>query len=266
MDKITINLKCDSCGSSWSVPLSLVGNVGACPFCGVIIEKNHFDKTIEEQTKEQSTTAYARYVYDRDFNTPEKQKERAEFILNSNAPIERKLEDLAYNPFSKRDIVKYIIENGMLLENVFYPDRMLDEQGNDFRDFIESDNNFYFRGIEALLEDIDVKSIKNTETKNLIEKCTRAVEMWSALNDLYCALPVNEDCDMEDFENFYDLALNHIVACGEYYFKRSKSSKNYYIEGQNNYLIETLCEALNPYSAMSFKEYCKKTKANIQGE
>ena len=199
-------------------------------------------------------------------STPEKQKERAEFILNSNAPIERKLEDLAYNPFSKRDIVKYIIENGMLLENVFYPDRMLDEQGNDFRDFIESDNNFYFRGIETLLEDIDVKSIKNTETKKLIEKCTRAVEMWNVLNDLYCALPVGEDCDMEDFENFYDLALNHIVACGEYYFRRSKSSKNYYIEGQNNYLIETLCEALNPYSAMSFKEYCKKTKANIQGE
>ena len=266
MDKITINLKCDSCGSSWSVPLSLVGNVGACPFCGVIIEKNHFDKTIEEQTKEQSTTAYAKYVYDRDFNTPEKQKERVDFILNSNVDFERKLEDLAYNPFSKRDIVKYIIENGMLLENVFYPDRMLDEQGNDFRDFIESDNNFYFRGIETLLEEIDVKSIKNNETKNLIEKCTRAVERWSVLNDLYCALPVNEDCDMKDFENFYDLALNHIVACGEYYFRRSKSSKNYYIEGQNNYLIETLCEALNPYSAMSFKEYCKKTKANIQGE
>ena len=259
MDKITINLKCNSCGSSWAVPLSLVGNAGACPFCGVIIEKNDFIKTIDEQIKEQSTTAYARYVYDRDFNTPEKQKERAEYILNSNAPLERKLEDLAYNPFSKRDIVKYIIENGMLLENVFYPDRMLDEQGNDFRDFIESDNNFYFGAIETLLEQIDVKSIKNIETKKLIEKCTRAVDMWNDLNDLYCALPI-EDVDMDDFENFYDLALKHIIACGEYYFKRSKSSKNYYIEGQNEYLIETLCEALNPYQAMGFKEYCQNLK------
>ena len=114
-----------------------------------------------------------------------------------------------------------------------------------------------------LLEDIDVKSIKNTETKKLIEKCTRAVEMWSDLNDLYCALPANEDCDMDDFENFYDLALNHIIACGEYSFKSSNSSKNYYIEQQNKYLIETLCEALNPYQAMSFKEYCEKTKGNL---
>ena len=47
----------------------------------------------------------------------------------------------------------------MLLENVFYPDRMLDEQGNDFRDFIESDNNFYFGGIETLLE----QTTKSTE-------------------------------------------------------------------------------------------------------
>ncbi len=210
--------------------------------------------------------AYARYVYDREFNSTEKQRERADFILKSNVDIERKLEDLSYNPFSKRDIVKYIIENGMLLENVFYPDRMLDEQGNDFRDFIESDNNFYFCGIETLLEEIDVNTIKNTETKKLIEKCTRAVEMWSVLNDLYCALPANEDCDMDDFENFYDLALNHIIACGEYYFKRSKSSKNYYIEEQNKYLIETLCEALNPYQAMSFKEYCQNTMERRQGE
>ena len=29
------------------------------------------------------------------------------------------------------------------------------------------------------------------------------------------------------------------------------------VEEQNKYLIETLCEALNPYQAMSFKEYCK---------
>ena len=266
MDKITINLKCDSCGSSWTVPLSLAGTAEACPFCGVVIDKRHFIKTIEEQTKEQSTTAYARYVYDRDFNTPEKQKERAEFILKSNVDIERKLEDLSYNPFSKRDIVKYIIENGMLLENVFYPDRMLDEQGNDFRDFIESDNNFYFGGIETLLEEIDVNTINNTETKKLMDKCARAVEMWNDLNELYCALPANEDCDMEDFENFYDLALNHILACAKYYFKRSKNSRNYFIEGQNEYLIETLCEALNPYQAMSFKEYCEKTKENLQGE
>ena len=223
-------------------------------------------KKASETEAPKSLNAYARYVYDRDFNTIEKQKERAEFILTSNATTERKLADLAYNPFSKRDIVKYIIENGMLLENVFYPDRMLDEQGNDFRDFIESDNNFYFDGIETLLEEIDVNTINNTETKKLIDKCARAVEMWRDLNDLYCALPIDEDCDMDDFENFYDLALNHIIACGEYYFKRSNSSKNYYVEEQNKYLIETLCEALNPYQAMSFKEYCNKTKANIQGE
>ena len=223
--------------------------------------KVELKKVSEKRTEvPNNLNAYARYVYDRDFNTTERQKERAEFILNSNVDFERKLEDLAYNPFSKRDIVKYIIENGMLLENVFYPDRMLDEQGNDFRDFIESDNNFYFGGIETLLEQIDVDTIKNTETKKHIEKCARAVQMWSVLNDLYCALPASEDCDMDDFENFYDLALKHIIDCGEYSFKRSKISKNYYVEGQNNYLIETLCEALNPYQAMSFKEYCKKTK------
>ena len=126
MDKITKILICDSCGSSCSVPLSLVDNIGACPFCGVIIEKSQLVKTIEEQTKEQGTTACARYVYDRDLNSTEKQKERAEFMLNSNVDIERKLEDLSYNPYSRRDIVKCIIENGMLLENVFYPDIDLD--------------------------------------------------------------------------------------------------------------------------------------------
>ena len=266
MDKITINLKCDSCGSSWSVPLSLVGNVGACPFCGVIIEKNHFDKTIEEQTKEQSTTAYARYVYDREFNSTEKQRERAEFILNSNVDLERKLEDLSYNPFSKRDIVKYIIENGMFLENVFFPEELLDDQGNDFRDFIESDNNFYFDGIEKVLSEIKNNVITDDAREKLIQKYSRALEMWSDLNDLFCAMPTDEYGEMEDFENFYDLALKHIIACGEYYFNSSNTAKNRYIEDQTEYLIETLCESLNYYQAISFREYCKKAKENIQGE
>lgn len=210
--------------------------------------------------------AYAKYIYDRDFNRPEDHKKRAEYILNSNVSNKDKLEDLAYNPFSKRDIVKYILENGILLENVFYPDRMLDEQGNDFRDFIESDNNFYFGGIERLLSEIDVDSIADKETKKYIEKCRRAVEMWNDLNELYCALPVDDDYDIDDFKNFYDLAIEHIIDCGAFTFKCSPSSRKYYIEEQNKYLIETLCEALNPYQAMSFKEYCKKTKANIQGE
>lgn len=210
--------------------------------------------------------AYAKYIYDRDFNRPEDHKKRAEYILNSNVSNKDKLEDLAYNPFSKRDIVKYILENGILLENIFYPDRMLDEQGNDFRDFIESDNNFYFGGIERLLSEIDVDSIADKETKKYIEKCRRAVEMWNDLNELYCALPVDDDYDIDDFKNFYDLAIEHIIDCGAFTFKCSPSSRKYYIEEQNKYLIETLCEALNQYQAMSFKEYCKKTKANIQGE
>ena len=213
-----------------------------------------------------NNNAYAKYIYDRDFNRPEDHKKRAEYILNSNVSNKDKLEDLAYNPFSKRDIVKYILENGILLENVFYPDRMLDEQGNDFRDFIESDNNFYFGGIERLLSEIDVDSIADKETKKYIEKCRRAVEMWNDLNELYCALPVDDDYDIDDFKNFYDLAIEHIIDCGAFTFKCSPSSRKYYIEEQNKYLIETLCEALNPYQAMSFKEYCKKTKANIQGE
>ncbi len=213
-----------------------------------------------------NNNAYAKYIYDRDFNRPEDHKKRAEYILNSNVSNKDKLEDLAYNPFSKRDIVKYILENGMLLENIFYPDRMLDEQGNDFRDFIESDNNFYFGGIERLLSEIDVDSIADKETKKYIEKCRRAVEMWNDLNELYCALPVDDDYDIDDFKNFYDLAIEHIIDCGAFTFKCSPSSRKYYIEEQNKYLIETLCEALNPYQAMSFKEYCKKTKENIQGE
>lgn len=140
----------------------------------------------------------------------------------------------------------------MLLENVFYPDRMLDEQGNDFRDFIESDNNFYFGGIETLLDENDVNTIKNTETKKLIEKCTHAVEMWSVLNDLYCALPVDEDCDMDDFENFYDLALNHIIACGEYYFKRSKSSKKLLYRRTKQVFNRNTLRSLKPLSSNEF--------------
>lgn len=213
-----------------------------------------------------NNNAYAKYIYDRDFNRPEDHKKRAEYILNSNVSNKDKLEDLAYNPFSKRDIVKYILENGILLENIFYPDRMLDEQGNDFRDFIESDNNFYFGGIERLLSEIDVDSITDKETKKYIEKCRRAVEMWNDLNELYCALPVDDDYDIDDFKNFYDLAIEHIIDCGAFTFKCSPSSRKYYIEEQNKYLTETLCEALNQYQAMSFKEYCKKKKENIQGE
>ena len=228
--------------------------------------KVELKKAENQKSDTVNNNAYAKYIYDRDFNRPEDHKKRAEYILNSNVSNKDKLEDLAYNPFSKRDIVKYILENGILLENVFYPDRMLDEQGNDFRDFIESDNNFYFGGIERLLSEIDVDSIADKETKKYIEKCRRAVEMWNDLNELYCALPVDDDYDIDDFKNFYDLAIEHIIDCGAFTFKCSPSSRKYYIEEQNKYLIETLCEALNQYQAMSFKEYCKKTKANIQGE
>ena len=228
--------------------------------------KVELKKTENQKSDMVNNDAYAKYIYDRDFNRPEDHKKRAEYILNSNVSNKDKLEDLAYNPFSKRDIVKYILENGILLENVFYPDRMLDEQGNDFRDFIESDNNFYFGGIERLLSEIDVDSIADKETKKYFEKCRRAVEMWNDLNELYCALPVDDDYDIDDFKNFYDLAIEHIIDCGAFTFKCSPSSRKYYIEEQNKYLIETLCEALNQYQAMSFKEYCKKTKANIQGE
>ena len=228
--------------------------------------KVELKKVSEKRTEvPNNLNAYARYVYDREFNSTEKQRERAEFILNSNAPIERKLEDLSYNPFAKRDIVKYILWHGIQIEYVFYPDKLLDEQGNDFRDFIESDNNFYFGGIETLLTEIGDNHKNFGINKRQMNKYKMAVKIWNDLNELYCALPT-EDFDIDDFENFYELAIKYIFDCAEYTFKTSPNSIQHYISIQNKYLIDTLCEALNPYQAISFKEYCQNTMKRIQGE
>ena len=221
--------------------------------------KNNSCENVCSTNIEQNSLAYANYVYDRDFNTPEKQKQRAEFILNSNVDLERKLEDLSYNPFSGRDIVKYIIWNGKNIENVFYPDKLLDEQGNDFRDFIESDNNFYFGAIEKLLDKIDFKARRNIDLIILIEKCYQAVKMWNSLNNLYEALPY-EDFDIDDFKNFYYLAIDYIYDCADYAFENSITAKMHYIESQNEYLIKTLCEPLDESQRIFFTEYCKKIK------
>lgn len=217
----------------------------------------------EKQEKINELKAYEKYIYKGTFNTLEKQKERIKFILASNVSLERKLVDLSYNTLTKQDIVKHIIENGMFIENVFYPDKLLDTQGKNFKDFIKSNNNLHFSAIEDILATIGNNYEQYGIAEHQIRRYDMAVRMWRNLNDIYSTLP-DENSDIDNIKNFYKLTLKHIIDCGEYNFKESNLNKNRYIEKQNKYLVDTLCKILNTNQTSELKEYSITTKENIQ--
>lgn len=195
------------------------------------------------------------YLYDRKYNSYGGQRERADRILKADVSIAEKLLVLAYNPFSNRNIVEYIVKNGIDLTNLFHPEELLDEQGNDFRDFLESDNNFYFGCIQTCLMNIDPDEIILVSGEKEVDLTLfrRAVDMWDKLNELLM-LP-DEDWEMEEIVEYYQKASSYIDECAESVFEECfDKEKQAYVQAQQKILKEEICERLSKGQVVEFFE------------
>ncbi len=188
------------------------------------------------------STLYAeeeRAMRDMTVNTIESKKARIKNIRSSGKNIIEQIKKLSYDPYSDRDIVTYILENGPYIIHFLKPSTLVDEQGNDLRDFVESDDHLYFGEIGKLLNELDkpenaTLAQANTEYLNRVKK---AVDIWRRLLDmqeeagsLLCngdEEPVeefiDEDEELTDCVNAYNMAKAFIDVCADW--KRSITSE-----------------------------------------
>lgn len=176
-------------------------------------------------------------------NSLERIRARIDGIRASGKSIIEMIADLSYNPYSKRDIVAYILQNGPYIIHFLKPSTLLDEQGNDLRDFVESDNNLYFQEITVLLKELEKPENAALARVNAdyIKTVNRAVEMWSDLLEmqqefgemLACGddepgtMYLDDDCDVEYCVRAYDMAKNFILSCGRREMEKVASKGNY---------------------------------------
>ena len=197
----------------------------------------------------------------------DQQKARVEEILSSGDTTMEKLAALSYNPDSDRNIVDYILKYGFEIRYIFFPEELLDSQENDFRDFIESENNFYFSAIEDLLDELNQTRARRLKADQaVLDRYQAAIMIWSNLNELYCELP-EEDLTIEDFEHFYEVAIAHVLDCAKLLLNKASLKERLvrkYIDDQDEFLISTFCAPMTPSERKSFQSYCKQTRKDLQ--
>ena len=173
---------------------------------------------------------------------------RAEFFIRATLTLKEKLKELSFNPYSRINIVEYIIEKGRNIEYLFMPELLFDSHGNNFQDFVETKNIAYFSTAEELLDKAKDEKIAGRRTRILIEKWTKAVVMWNWLKNLYSKVPTNSNnINYEKVVEFCDVAIEYINICAILLFKKNKSAQKKYITIQTEKLFCFLSEKLLPY-------------------
>ena len=127
-----------------------------------------------------------RYFREITENTLDKKRERIAMIRNSGKSILEQIKELSYDPYAERDIVAYILQNGPFIVHILKPSTLLDEQGNDLLDFVESDNNLYFQTIIALLKELEKPQYADVVKNNAsyIRSVKRATELWGDILEM----------------------------------------------------------------------------------
>ena len=164
-------------------------------------------------------------------NTIDSKQRRIDMIRSSGKSILEQIKDLSYDPYSRRDIVAYILQNGPYIIHFLKPSTLLDEQGNDLIDFVESDDHLYFQEIVALLKELEELQYADVVRNNAeyVRSVRRAAEMWEALLEmrenagelLNCGdeEPGTKFIDDEPFEECayaYNMAKDFIMSCARW--------------------------------------------------
>lgn len=171
-------------------------------------------------------------------NTIESKRKRIDTIRNPGKDIIEQIKYLSFDPYSKRDIVAYLLKNGPFIIHFLKPSTLLDEQGNDFIDFVESDEHLYFREIAALLKELEKPRYANVVKKHAeyIRSVKRAAEMWDALLQmreeagelLNCgdedpSTVFIDDAGLADCASAYNMVRDFIMSCAKWELGKAAS-------------------------------------------
>ena len=186
---------------------------------------DYFKETLDRIKSKPSRVSYEdlqRLEADGKATSPDAQKSRVRAIMNSNKPMIAKLREIAYNPYSKVNIVDYIIENGTEVINMIDLDLLEDENGNTFVDFVDSDNNFYFRALEENLPQAERELTAYSPYEDIvfIKNVKFALDLWETLNDIEDCFTINDYNDVDSLVEKYQKVEAFVITCAQYLSER----------------------------------------------
>lgn len=180
-----------------------------------------------------------RYFREITENSFERKQARIAQIRNSGKSALEQIKELTYDPYAKRDIVAYILQNGPFIIHILKPSTLVDEQGNDLMDFVESDADQAFVAIIALLKELEKPQYAEVVKANAsyLRAVKRATEVWGDILEmrqeagmLWCGddpgtVFLDED-GIEGCVYSYNLARNFILSCARWELEKVASQDN----------------------------------------
>ena len=180
----------------------------------------------------------------------DKNKNRAQKIGNSEMEINDKLLYLDKNKSFDYRISEMILKCGINLLNIFqqideddFGEPGVDGYGNTFLDFLDNDNNFAFKEIEAIINSHSINKLGGLDLE-IYKKYKFVIYVRNSLLDLYSVL--NYEIEEIDIEKLKKDLYTFVATCSVYAI--SNSLKEAYINDQFDMIKELFIEYFEDYN------------------